>query len=109
MSAPFVTTLRSGAAEPIRVGSGEGGTLHLRVQVASIWDAVRVDVTPDATVRDVKIAVLDQLVPDSFPSDQYVVKLRGLEVLDENAPVTDAGARDGSILLILDRRRRPVR
>jgi hypothetical protein len=35
--------------------------------------------------------------------------LGGAEVLDENAPVADAGARDGSILLVTSRRRRPVR
>lgn len=109
MSAPFVTNLRSGSDEALRIGNAPGDVLHLRVQMASMWDAVRVDAAPDATVRDLKTAALAHLVPDSFPADQYVVKLRGFEVLDENATVTDAGAKNGSIFLILDRRRRPIR
>lgn len=109
MTAPFVTKLRTGNDEPIRIGKADGEVLRLRAQVALVWDAIRIDTAPDATIREVKLAVLDRLVPDSFPADQYVVKLRGFEVLDENATVTDAGARDGSIFLILDRRRRPTR
>lgn len=109
MTAPFVTKLRSGNDEPIRIGKADGEVLRLRAQVASVWDAIRIDTAPDATIREVKLAVLERLVPDSFPADQYVVKLRGFEVLDENATVTDAGALDGSIFLILDRRRRPTR
>lgn len=109
MTAPFVTNLRSGSEIPIRIGAAQGEVLRIRAQVASMWDAIRVDTSPDATVREVKLAALDRLVPDSFPPDQYVVKLRGIEVLDENATVAQAGALDGSIFLILDRRRRPVR
>lgn len=109
MTAPFVTNLRSGSDRPIQVGSGDGQVLRMRAQVASMWDAIRIDVSPEATVREVKLAALERLVPDSFPPDQYTVKLRGFEVLDENSTVTDAGAVDGSIFLILDRRRRPIR
>jgi hypothetical protein len=109
MTAPFVTNLRSGTDEPIRIGKADGEVLRLRAQVASVWEAIRIDTAPDATIREVKLAALERLVPDSFPPDQYVVKLRGFEVLDENATVSEAGARDGSIFLILDRRRRPIR
>ena len=109
MTAPFVTNLRSGSDEALRIGSGDGDVLHLRAQVASMWDAVRVDAASDATVRDLKAATLAHLVPDSFPADQYVVKLRGFEVLDENVTLAEAGAKNGSIFLILDRRRRPIR
>jgi hypothetical protein len=35
--------------------------------------------------------------------------LRGFEVLDEDLPLTGAGASDGSIFLLTSRRRRPVR
>jgi hypothetical protein len=109
MTAPFVTNLRSGNDEPIRIGNADGEVFRLRAQVASMWDAVRVDAAPNATVRELKTAALERLVPDSFPADQYVVKLRGFEVLDENVTISEAGARDGSIFLILDRRRRPIR
>lgn len=109
MTAPFVTNLRSGSDEALRIGGAGGEVLHLRAQVASMWDAVRVDAAPDATIRELKTAVLAHLVPDSFPADQYVVKLRGFEVLDENASIAEAGGKNGSIFLILDRRRRPIR
>jgi hypothetical protein len=41
--------------------------------------------------------------------EEFVMKLRGWEVLDESASLTDAGAIDGSIFLLTYRRRRPVR
>lgn len=109
MTAPFVTDLRRGNGEPVRIGRADGEVLHLRAQVASMWDAIRIDTAPDATIREVKLAALERLIPDSYPADQYVVKLSGFEILDENATVAEAGAVDGSIFLILDRRRRPIR
>ena len=45
---------------------------------------------------------------DAIPQD-FVVKLRGWEVLDESASLADAGVVDGSILLLTYRRRRAVR
>jgi hypothetical protein len=105
----FVNTLRVANEAPIVVGSADGELLHIRVQVADVWDAVTIDAAPDATVRDVKVRVLQELFPDSFPADQYVMKLRGIEILDENISIVDAGATNGSIFLIVDRRRRPVR
>ena len=41
--------------------------------------------------------------------EDFVVKLRGWEILDEAASLADAGVIDGSILLMTHRRRRPVR
>ena len=40
---------------------------------------------------------------------QFVVKLNGFEVLDENVSVADSGATNGSTFLVSYRRRRPVR
>lgn len=108
MSAPFVTSLRVANDDAIRVGSGAEPFLHLRAQVASGWDALKLDVSPDASVREVKLAALEHLAPDSYPADQYAVKLRGFEVLDENVTVAESGAVNGSTFLILDRRRRPT-
>jgi hypothetical protein len=50
---------------------------------------------------------MQTLYPNANEND-YVVKLHGWEVLDENAPISATGARNGSIFLISDRRRRPV-
>ena len=40
---------------------------------------------------------------------EYVVKLRGFEVHDESQSLEGIGALDGSTLLVIARRRRPVR
>lgn len=108
MTAPFVTTLRVSGDEPVRIGSDGESSIRLRAQLASRWDAMRIDAAPSATIRELKLAALEHQAPDSFPADQYVVKFRGIEVLDENSTVSDAGAQDGSIFLIMDRRRRPT-
>ena len=61
-----------------------------------------------SSVSEVKRAALNALSPEDDAAD-YVIKLRGFEVLDENVTLADAGARNGSIFLLTHRRRRPVR
>ncbi|HZO18796.1 MAG TPA: hypothetical protein VFB46_07415 [Gemmatimonadaceae bacterium] len=107
MSAPFVGSVRS-RRDTVHVGSADGRSLTLRVEVPELWDVVRISAAPDATVDAVKAASLRALNPRANP-DAYVTKLRGFEVLDERASVSDAGAVDGSIFLVTHRRRRPVR
>ena len=41
--------------------------------------------------------------------DEFVLKLRGFEVLNEDVSLAEAGAIEGSIFLVTYRRRRPVR
>ena len=108
MTAPtaFVNTLRTHGA-PLRLGSGAGEVLHLRAQVLEAWDAIRVDADPSASVKSLKHLALQTLFPQAN-EDDYVVKLHGWEILDENAPISSTRARNGSIFLISDRRRRPV-
>jgi hypothetical protein len=66
-------------------------------------------VSPETRVLDVKQAAMAQLLPDVDALESYVVKLRGIEVPREELSVQAAGAIDGSTLLIMSRRRRPVR
>ena len=103
---PFVNTLRT-QGEPLTLGSGSGSVLHLRAQVLEAWDAIRVDADPSTSVKSLKQLALQTLYPHVDEND-YVVKLHGWEILDENAPISSTGARNGSIFLISDRRRRPV-
>lgn len=107
MSAGFVNNLRVGAT--VRAGTGPGAPLVIRAQLLDAWDAVRVESTTDTPVREVKEAVLRALDPGASPAEDYVVKLAGFEVLDENASLSAAGVTDGSILSIGHRFRRPVR
>lgn len=108
MRAPFVTNIRTNG-DVIRVGSGEEPVIHIRVQVAELWDSIRVDAPPSEPVTSVKRAALDALYPEGIDPEEYVVRLHGFEILEENVGLVAAGVRDGSILLLVKRRRQPVR
>lgn len=108
MTAPFVTELRT-SDEIVKVGGTDGDTLHLRVQIAELWETLRVDASPTTSVEAVKKAALARFFPDGESIDDFVVKLRGFEILDETATVAASGAKDGSTLLLTWRRRRPVK
>lgn len=107
MSAPFVTTIRT-SGTPIRVGRPAGGAMTIRVEVPERWDVALIETSPETSVREVKEAALRDVSPDDDAAD-YVIKLRGFEVLDESVTLANAGARNGSIFLLTHRRRRPVR
>jgi|SRR5687767_5765797 len=108
MTAPFVTELRTGP-EVIVLGGGDGPVMHLRAQQAELWDMVRVDAPASLPVSAVKLAALEEFYPDGFVSDDFVVKVRGFEILREEEPLAASGVKDGSTLLLTNRRRRPVR
>jgi hypothetical protein len=108
VSEPFVASLRTSQQAPIAVGTPGAGALTIRVEVPERWDVALLSAAPTASVSDVKRAALRSVSPDDDASE-YVIKLRGFEVLDENVSLANAGARDGSIFLLTHRRRRPVR
>ena len=105
MSAPFVASLRT-RTDPLRVGSGG---MSIRVEMPDVWDVVKIDAGPDTTVEEVKRATLAELWPDAEFDADFIMKLRGFEMLDEQLPLREAGATNGSIFLLTHRRRRPVR
>ncbi|HEY9230066.1 MAG TPA: hypothetical protein VIP11_25665 [Gemmatimonadaceae bacterium] len=109
-SAPFVTTLRARRAT-INLAPDGVPTITVRVEMPEVWDVVRIVVSPNEPALVVKIAALEALFPEAeeaFHGD-FALKLRGWEILDEAASLTDVGVIDGSILLLTFRRRRPVR
>jgi hypothetical protein len=108
VSEPFVASLRTSKDAPILVGAPDGKALSIRVEVPERWDVALLAVAPTASVKDVKRAALRAVSPDDDASE-YVIKLRGFEVLDESVSLANAGACDGSIFLLTHRRRRPVR
>ena len=107
MSSSFFNTLRN-RGTPLTLGTGGGTPLRVRAQVLEAWDAVRIDADPASSVRSLKELALKELYPDPEHEADFIVKLRGYEILDEDAPLSSTGARDGSTFLITDRRRRPV-
>ena len=84
-------------------------TITVRVEVPEAWDVARFVVSPATPARDLKLRALQELAPDVRYADDFVLKLRGWEVLDEAASLADVGVLDGSILLLTSRRKRPVR
>ncbi len=103
----FVNSLRT-QGHAFKLGAASGPVLQLRAQVLEAWDAIRIDADPSASVKSLKQLALRELYPDSRHEGEYVVKLNGFEVLDEDAPISSTAAKNGSTFLITDRRRRPV-
>ncbi len=108
MSRPFVDQLRT-RPDAIIVGEPHPDNLIIRVQAAELWDTISVQAPATLPVLDVKLRALDAMHPSVTVHDDFVLKLHGIEVLDENVSLREAGVRDGSTLLMMYRRRRPIR
>jgi hypothetical protein len=107
VTAPFATQLRANR-EPIQLAEPGPGVLTIRVQAADIWETVRVITRPETPVAEVKARVVAEVFPGQGVDD-FVLKLRGWEILEERESLASAGVLNGSILLLGIRRRRPVR
>lgn len=105
---PFVTSLRA-RPDTITIGSPDSSTITIRVQLSEAWDAVRVSVSSNESVSNVKARALDALDPSALPLEGYIITYRGFEVLDEAVSLATAGIVNGATLLIANRHRRPVR
>ncbi len=108
MTAPFVTELRA-PDDIIVLAGGDGPVLHLRVQVAELWDAIRIDAPSSSPFEAVKKAALAAFYPDGADALDFVGKVRGFEILHEGENLEKCGIRDGSTILLASRRRRPVK
>ena len=109
MTEPFVAQLRT-RGKVIELASPDGSAITVRVEMPEVWDVVRVHASPDEHALTVKRRALEALMPGAELHDEdYVLKLHGWEVLDESASLAATGAVDGSIFLVTNRRRRPVR
>jgi len=81
--------------------------LSLRVMVLDSWDEVLIEADPNARVAEVKEQALAQ-AQVTRPPDSFLVKHHGWEV-SETATLADAGIGPNAALIILPRRRQPVR
>jgi hypothetical protein len=106
--APFVTNLRARRAT-IRMGAEGEQTITIRVEMQAVWDVVRIEVPPSETVEAVKQRALAALFPQAKYHEDFVAKLHGWEILNEHESLSAAGVKDGSILLLMHRHRRPLR
>lgn len=82
--------------------------IPVRVMVEDAWDQVTLDLQPAATIADAKQRALALTHTRGAPAE-YVVKFRGAEVLDESRTLAEAGVPANAALIVLPRRRRPVR
>jgi hypothetical protein len=108
MTTPFVLQLRA-RGEAVQLANSGTPAISVRVEMPEVWDTVKVVVSPSEPVVGLKVAALQALYPAGEDQEDFVLKFRGWEVLDENATLAAAGAIDGSIFLLTHRHRRPVR
>ncbi|HZF68173.1 MAG TPA: hypothetical protein VEZ47_09055 [Gemmatirosa sp.] len=105
----YVGQLRTRPGTIILGEPGRADRWTVRVQSADAYDAVRVSAPPTEPIVALKVRALQALQPDVDFHEDFVLKLHGAEVRDENASLAESGAMDGSILILVHRRRRPVR
>jgi hypothetical protein len=82
--------------------------LPLRVMVEDVWDEVYLELPGATPVSEVKRQALTRTHVTRDPAE-YVLKFRGAELSDESRSLTDSGLVPNSALIVLSRRRRPVR
>jgi hypothetical protein len=82
--------------------------LPVRVMVEAMWDQVALELPAATTVAEIKQRALS-LTHSSGRADDYLVKYRGAELLDESRSLAEAGVVPNAALIVLSRRRRPVR
>jgi hypothetical protein len=84
------------------------GGLPVRVMVQDAWDEVDLDVPGTTQIGDLKRRALTMTHVTRDP-DGYMVKFRGAELTDEARSLTDAGIVSNAALIVMPRRRRPVK
>ncbi|HEY7637339.1 MAG TPA: hypothetical protein VH763_17435 [Gemmatimonadales bacterium] len=83
-------------------------TLPLRVMVEEAWDEVNLSVPPGTRLGELKRMALEATRISRDPGS-YVLKFRGAELDDESRTLGEAGLVPNGALIVLRRRRRPVR
>ena len=82
----------------------------VRVMVTDVWDQVFLAADPGTTVAELKRQALTQaLKRRDVRLEDYIVKFRGAQVLDEGTTLAALGAGANAPFIILPARRQPVR
>lgn len=82
--------------------------LPLRIMVQDAWDEVSLDLPPTTSLADAKRRALQAAQVRGDPN-AYLLKFRGAELRDESRSLAEAGLVPNAALIVLSRRRRPVR
>lgn len=84
------------------------GAIPVRIMVEDAWDEISFQLPPSTSLADVKRQALEAAQVRGDP-DRYLLKFRGAELRDESRSLADAGMVPNGALIVMSRRRRPVR
>jgi hypothetical protein len=82
--------------------------LPVRVMVQDAWDEVNLDLPATTPLGEVKRLALERTRVSRSP-ETYLLKYRGAELQDESQTLAAAGIVPNASMIVLPRRRRPVR
>jgi hypothetical protein len=83
-------------------------SLPLRVMVEEAWDEINLNLPTVTRLGELKRMALEATKIARDPSG-YLLKFRGAELDDESRTLAEAGLVPNGALIVLRRRRRPVR
>ena len=84
------------------------GQQIVRVMVEDAWDQVTLELPPSTALSEVKRRAL-ALTHTTGAPDDYELKFRGASLSDETRGLSEAGVVTNAQLIVLRRRRRPIR
>ncbi len=82
--------------------------LPVRVMVQDVWNEVSLELPANTSLGEVKRLALERTRVNRDPDD-YLLKYRGAEQQDESLTLAAAGVVPNAPMIVLPRRRRPVR
>jgi hypothetical protein len=83
-------------------------SIPVRVKFTDLWDEFHLDLASETPLSQVKQQVLDLGRMSADPA-RYLVKYRGAQLTDEARSLADLGVVKNAALIMLPRRRQPVR
>ncbi|HEY4319596.1 MAG TPA: hypothetical protein VGM77_00345 [Gemmatimonadales bacterium] len=84
------------------------GNLLIRVRVLEAWDDIALTLPPDTAIAEVKRQAL-AAAHVTTDASRYLVKFRGAELSNEQLTLATQDVPDDAALIVMRRRRVPVR
>lgn len=83
-------------------------SIPVRVMLTEVWNEFRLELPSETPLSQVKQQVLDLGRVPADPS-KYMIKFRGAQLTDEAKSLADLGVVKNAALIMLPRRRQPVK
>ncbi len=83
--------------------------MTVKVTVGDTWMPLQFAAKADESVGSLKLRALATQKIDPANAGRYEVKLGGVRIADESRSLAAAGVKSGSAMIVLAKRRRPVR